>query len=242
MTDLSQTIATLHELYRLFIAIGYFGTDSVSWPPHTSKPLNTDLCRSVGRSESAVAFILAIPWVQTGSQMVCESVFIDFADDDQLQHLKDPLNYYVIEPDEPRNLEGWMVPLTFPDEGGTVLLVDTREDTIRDWNGNSPLRADLLPRPDDSEHWANFPARPAAEFLRGLIDRYTSLVGIPFEARIEEDVGVFLRSLWLPRIKAALLQYGWPDRFRKEEFFAALPEMERRWWDEDHLAEGVGRL
>jgi hypothetical protein len=57
MPTFHEIAATLVLIYLLFVKIGYMDDDSINWAPHTKRPLNVNLCHSVGLDNSAIDFI-----------------------------------------------------------------------------------------------------------------------------------------------------------------------------------------
>jgi hypothetical protein len=107
---------------------------------------------------------------------------------------------------------------------GEVLIVSTRENTIRVLDGYKiPMEPERRhgippPRPDDPTHYSNQLPRPACDVIRELVESAKKLEVIPIAdgysgSFVKRDTDARWRI-----IMRKMVEMGWPDHFRVDEW------------------------
>ncbi|KAK8902314.1 hypothetical protein QC760_008826 [Botrytis cinerea] len=205
--------------------------DAVTWPPEGGHHLDEALCNELNISDAAKSLIRLLP---SGSSIF--PVFLHQSS--QLFEISDvgfslrasresPSFDEEKDPSAERYILPYDVQLSAGDPETPVIILDTRENTIRvvstmdDGADDSNPPNAPLERPDDPCYYRNYWPRHAPSFLSIQLNRTKALDVIPPGPSALSYID--FADEWMRRkIKHSLEgTYGWPDNFNQEA------------WDED---------
>ncbi|MCJ1415006.1 hypothetical protein MMC32_001336 [Xylographa parallela] len=237
--DLPAFISAWTALYAHLDAIGYLPPSSVSYPPYGTLasfsttapvPLHPLILSLLPRLpypssyESALSFEL-IPRARAQPYTV----------EGQLRLARDPEMEYLdgeprLGPGQPEEVAGVLreeeVALTTQLAGGTTLVLDVVQGTLREYSvSNPPPGAESqYPFPHDPSDRRNWPALPAVETVRSYVAKYESLEWIAWRAGVED--GVIEAHDYRVSAASSFSRLGEPSEARRRN---GLGKYEREW-------------
>ncbi len=223
-----QIAATLSKIYQSLVQIGYITTSEVSWPKGRDDSVLHCNWLEAGYSDLAIDLIKQIPWMTTGDQLVWNSPDINFSLEGDIEESRHPVQAYVDMPsfgeEFIETISANEVPLTLSTPGefeGNAFVVDANTGMLQwrdDTNGGG-------------REWED-----AVEELQKLYADFTSLEWVPVGGKIlvrcSTPLGGYFPEPEFDKAKAGLIEYGWPDSFRREEWRRDVWESYKKWEQE----------
>jgi hypothetical protein len=197
-----EVIKLVGELYELMITMahGEWKKGCISYAPHTERPVNMELAKKLGYSESALYLLERLPYLvddrlnSGDNRIIADTGFLQYTNEDNLRKGR-----YM--PRGPRilanragafPLDPWILPLAYPSESdqclGYAIVLDTKLGVVKVWPHDiGPYTCPEFHYANkrgydlhNQSHWHHF-ARyvPAVRYLRTLIQAYTDMVKIP---------------------------------------------------------------
>ncbi|KAF8848588.1 hypothetical protein BDZ45DRAFT_635576 [Acephala macrosclerotiorum] len=246
--SIDEIISLLTEMYTLILRTQSLPEVSIIHGPHSSPSFDTNAWTNAGMDPETVHILSRLPLFSSikhniGPDMAPMPYLRDAPtstsddeedeededeedeEDEHPMHLDSWTNPFVLD-DETRYIEPWCIPLTSANHGGYVLILDCKTNEIFEVDWFS-ARYDLPEAPPDTDegYYRHFPSGPAPDILKKWIGYYRSLVIVPDYIQgnwwfgDEGEIGGEEEGKETGQL---LLDYGWPDNFREEEFAAAL--------------------
>ncbi|KAI9644784.1 hypothetical protein NHQ30_006811 [Ciborinia camelliae] len=232
----AEIVHLIHEIVRNYVRLSPISEDEVTWPSESGHHLDEALCNEFNISDTAKSLIRRLPCAgrsispiflyQSGQLFAIPADLPMSRESPSYDEQTDPPTERYVLPHE--------VVLTYGDRETPVVILDTRENTIRvvfpfdDGADQSNPPNTPLERPDDTSYYRNYWPRHAPSFLRMQLNRIKALDVIPpgFSALGCID---FVDEWMRRKIKHSLEgTYGWPDNFNQE----AWDENRDRIWEE----------
>lgn len=235
--DENEIVGFVTELYELLIKLAYLGRDQITWPPDGGHAVNENLCRELQIEPGVVSLMKRLPYVdgdfRYSIHLFPQSEPLSYLQDDDIERSRDPDG-------EPRRMRRDYIlprdiPLTAPGDEGPYLVLDVRENTIREipWDeGPEDRNPDgwELERPDDLRYYRNYYPQHAPSFFRRFLDKIETLELIPsgceqFERQYYGSERPGIRD---PARQVLIETYGWPHSFRQGDWERDVEEV----WDD----------
>ena len=126
MATHDEIASSLSRIYLFFIKIGYISSSDVLWPESPNHSLlNTDLCKSVGISQTAIKPLEKIPWLLNMGILSEHAPSVNWSDDWAIEASRYPVFSENEENwEDDIRLDGSCIPLTFgvPGWGKTMFI------------------------------------------------------------------------------------------------------------------------
>ncbi|KAJ9605514.1 hypothetical protein H2200_010171 [Cladophialophora chaetospira] len=223
MSSHLQIAHALTRIYNFFVKVGYITEDQMRWPPHSTEDLDLELCRDAGFSEEAISLLSQIPWATVSLQFQPDCMLVDYSKAELMKASRHPDSTGSDHSATNPLLQDTMVTIAIPmNQGARSYILDARTGNLL--IGWAVEMNDLEPN-------------DAVEFLDDMYNKLTSLNLIPVGDEIfdGEDVDAGLQegenSIYA-KAKTALLEYGWPDTFRTEDFRRDIWDLREEWDNE----------
>ncbi|TGO09351.1 hypothetical protein BTUL_0169g00050 [Botrytis tulipae] len=244
----AEIVYLIHEIVRNYVRLSAVSEDVVTWPPEGGHHLDEALCNELNISDAAKSLIRLLP---SGSSifpvfLYQSSQLSEISDDGFSLRASRESPSFDEEKDPPaeRYILPYDVQLSAGDPETPVIILDTRENTIRvvstmdDGADNSNPPNAPLERPNDPCYYRNYWPRHAPSFLRIQLNRIKALDAIPPGPSALSYID--FADEWMRRkIKHSLEgTYGWPDNFNQEAWDE---DRDRIWEEAEEEYERLGR-
>ncbi|RFU30992.1 hypothetical protein B7463_g5307, partial [Scytalidium lignicola] len=241
-------VALWTEILDTQQALGYYPVpDAIVKAPPGGHVINEELCAKLKLSPAVISLMKRLAYLRDYDiardfPIFDGSVAIPYICDDQILPARDPHNRFAS--DDEINVD-FMLPteiaLVVSLGKGLHLILDTAANTIRlyDYMDGPPSPEgdkDTRERPDDPDHYRNYPPVSAPVALKDIIAKFKSLTWIPkrYSDSWGNSGGVVMecQSNASSFVKDALIKnYGWPENFRREQW---IEDQERIWWESEN--------
>ncbi|KAF5877795.1 uncharacterized protein Bfra_002163 [Botrytis fragariae] len=244
----AEIVYLIHEIVRNYVRLSAVSKDVVTWPPEGGHHLDEALCNELNISDAAKSLIRLLP---SGSSifpvfLYQSSQLFEISDHGFSLRASRESPSFDEEKDPPaeRYILPYDVQLSAGDPETPVIILDTRENTIRvvstmdDGADDSNPSNAPLERPDDPCYYRNYWPRHAPSFLRIQLNRIKALDVIPPGPSALSYID--FADEWMRRkIKHSLEgTYGWPDNFNQEAWDE---DRDRIWEEAEEEYERLGR-
>ncbi|KAF7884807.1 hypothetical protein EAF00_010625 [Botryotinia globosa] len=244
----AEIVYLIHEIVRNYVRLSAVSEDVVTWPPEGGHHLDEALCNELNISDAAKSLIRLLP---SGSSifpvfLYQSSQLFEISDDGFGLRASRESPSFDEEKDPPaeRYILPYDVQLSAGDPETPVIILDTRENTIRvvstmdDGADDSNPPNAPLERPNDPCYYRNYWPRHAPSFLRIQLNRIKALDVIPPGPSALSYID--FADEWMRRkIKHSLEgTYGWPDNFNQEAWDE---DRDRIWEEAEEEYERLGR-
>lgn len=99
--QIHRTANLITSLYDVLVKMHFVPANAVAYPPHTARPINTELAASLGIDALVVELLQNIPYVDAERvgyhlDLFLGGQFLDYRDDENLRGVArtDPLDYF----------------------------------------------------------------------------------------------------------------------------------------------------
>ncbi|KAF7306372.1 hypothetical protein MIND_00428400 [Mycena indigotica] len=254
--DADEIAALVTKFYELLVEMGHWEASDVLYPPHIDPPLDLQLARELGHSDSVLEIMQKLPYVrkmvarQERKLILARSYLADYTDESDLRESR---RTHIYAADNSPLLDPWVLPLIFSGRDGSSVMLDTKlgvvrvvvndgfymDDDIVEYLRHGHLDQSNIEKAHE-EKYRRVPTVPAAHYFKELIFAYHSLSRLPIIEPDKSDPHFmpqqYHQSLtWYyeseRRQKTALLalygQHGWPDRWHRDAFLEQWTEEKR---------------
>ncbi|WYZ42273.1 hypothetical protein EsH8_V_001168 [Colletotrichum jinshuiense] len=234
-----EFVSLWSEMYVLLLKLNFWRREDVVFPPeNTGRHTNLDrhhLRVELGMSPEAVSLIERLPYPRIAPykrmRIFPEADAMNYLEWDDLKDCRDPqdMAHYSTRASNMSD-SSYLLPqdvaLARPDESdGLACILDIDYNAFRFIHGvlETPARGcDDLPqnypieRPEDPDHYRNWPTYHAPTVLRRWIQDLLDLEVVP--ASIQGEYWNFPSDVQGQVIIKALRRYGWPASFREQDW------------------------
>ncbi|KAL2755811.1 hypothetical protein ACRALDRAFT_1082093 [Sodiomyces alcalophilus JCM 7366] len=232
------------QIYRIFLKIGYLRDEGVVFPPEdTGRHTAMDRARfqtEFNMSDRVISLIERLPYPAEGAEgmdgtaFFPEGMILNYLNQDEnvIDACRDPHPMFWYQrptegdPAEQGPARDYLLPddvaLLSPYESdGMTWILDTKTNAIRTFWGVVDYTSRTIPddfedeRPDDEDHYRNWPAYHAPFILKQYIRDLWNLKYVPErpgESILDSETTV--RAALIAHVLRK--DYGWPDAFRAE--------------------------
>ncbi|KAL2759443.1 hypothetical protein ACRALDRAFT_2038303 [Sodiomyces alcalophilus JCM 7366] len=236
--DEDEFVALWHQIYRIFLRLSYLKEEDVVFPPEDTgrhADIKQDrLRREFNMSDRAISLLERLPYPTKGAGGYDGVMFAPFgmvfnylhADEYTLRTCRDPhyQNQLANGRDDPS--PDYLYPddvalLTPFESDGMCWILDTKTNAIRTLQDMVEYNSRAIPddfideRPDNQDHYRNWPGFDATFLLKRYIRDLWSLKFVPLDnGQYITDTSFSIESLLIAR--KLQTEYGWPDDFRAD--------------------------
>ncbi|KAH8812548.1 hypothetical protein F5884DRAFT_785752 [Xylogone sp. PMI_703] len=233
-------VSLMTEIYTILLKLRYIETSDIIYPPTDGHVLDEALCASLNLAPAVISLIRKLPCpvdVETARtfDFLLETRTIVYTDRRDLWASRDPDHSGTFDDlIRPDYLLPSDIALTVGRLYGLSLVLDTDSNTIRTVTAHKGPPTDpsetIIERPEDLDHYRNYPAEPADEVLREYINKFKTLEWIP-----EREAYAFLMEKSMKTSKESLWK-NLAGPFREDEWAR---DHERIWYEVDHRFQPV---
>ena len=238
-----ELIEGINNLYNTFIAMGYFDSSELRFPPHLD--LDVDTLASIGLEAEAIALLRYLPYADSKVEISTWTMPYNYLEDCQ--------DAREVRWDGLHDLAPWVIRLTrVQKDDGRTLIYDLRTKAIIQWCINDGYTNSYLELPAVSPaklfgRWIEYLKElKEIPWRRGNSRMITSKYQmLPFsylclseeESPVPENPDQYDRDQLNEYLamKRLFVSCGWPEDFSKEEFELKRKEWQARYDDLDKV-------